>query len=161
MPVLVMDIVGLIIDLPTVVTPERWRQIQQQPNLDIPPVVPLRQMQRVFQGFTVHLISAAMGKQRERVQSWLDDWKFFTATGIPPANLHFCDGPLQKGAMCTSFSEPPHIAVDDNPEALQSLYDVVPNRIFFDRGECVPQPAGTIRVASWSELNDTLQRMKH
>lgn len=154
-----MDIVGPIIDLPTRVTPELWAQIQTQRNLDIFPVVPLHIIKIALQSFTTHLVSAAMGRQRERVQGWLRDWNFCEHTGVQPDHIHFCDGPLLKGMICDSFDEPPHIAVDDNPEALHSLLGVVPIRIFFDRGEREAQPPDTLRVTSWKELNDVLRTL--
>jgi len=156
-----LDIGGVIIDVPTRITPELWEMLKARPDGDILPVAPLVQIQRTLKRFQhVHLISAAIDSEMQaRILSWLGHWNFWEITGVPKDHIHFCTSASEKGNLCRRLKLSPHVFLDDTPQALESLGGVVPHRFFFDRLEGELQPKGTSRVTSWNELDILLRTL--
>jgi hypothetical protein len=156
-----VDIGGVIINVPTRITPDMWAALKLQPDAEILPVAPLIQMRNTLAKFPhVCLVSAATdAEMRDRILSWLEYWHFWQITGVPKNCLHFCDSPSKKGELCREQRLRPDVFVDDTPAALASLEMIVPSLIFFDRREDELQPEGTVRVTSWGELDMILRTL--
>jgi hypothetical protein len=106
------------------------------------------------------LSTAAPGKRDARM-SWLDEAKIFARTGIPRANVTFCNTRQEKSkrageAGYTHF-------VDDHPEVLIAMAGIVPHRFLFDPppGElerCSDEQMEGITLAwTWKELSELIK----
>lgn len=152
--VLGVDVGGVIIDVPTRLGPHEWPDVKRR-ILSIPPVVPFAAMRRVFDSFEhIYLVSAAGDEEVARTTvEWLRHWNFWEQTGTFEQNLFFC--PVRYGAKLEILRRLPHsidIFVDDRPENLEELREVVDILFFFDRGEGENPPSCATTIRSWDEL---------
>lgn len=109
-------------------------------------------------GFCIFLVSKCGEKIEGKTRKWLAHHSFFSATGIPDANLRFCRRREDKAEICTSIGAT-HF-VDDRLEVLSYLKDV-PRLFLLNQQEKEVAKFAHIdlevqAVATWGELCSTL-----
>jgi hypothetical protein len=80
---------------------------------------------------------------------WLLHHRFFERTGIAPHNLRFCLQRPQKADHCVELGLTHFI--DDRPDVLQCMRDVVPHRYLFGPQKKPFAAAGVVSVPAWSD----------
>jgi len=105
------------------------------------------ELAQLFRG-QVWLVSKPGPKMQEKSRLWLIHHRFFERTGIPPENLRFCLERRQKADHCRKLGL--NWFIDDRPDVLQHLADMVPRRYLFGpQKENASVPNGAVPVLSW------------
>jgi hypothetical protein len=114
--------------------------------------------QFVEQGITVHIISKVNERQKKEVENWMLSEGFFEETGVPSANLHFCEHRNQKGQIAINLGITHHI--DDRPEVMMHMPEEVCKYLFNpEPSEVVKffnQMQNTMIVNDWEEVVDEI-----
>lgn len=97
------------------------------------------------------LVSKARPRVQEKTRLWLDHHRFFERTGIPRENLRFCLERPQKAEHCRELAIMHFI--DDRPDVLEHLKDVVPHRYLFGPQRPGPGVAASVEpCATWEAV---------
>jgi len=112
----------------------------------------LAALARRFAG-RVWLVSKCGPKVQERTRRWLARHRFFEATGIAPAHLHFCRDRKEKAPICGRLGI--GVFVDDRVDVLVAMNGVVPTRLLFGaERSSVP---GLVPVPTWSDARRAIE----
>ena len=109
----------------------------------------IAQLTRAFAG-AVWLVSKAGPRVQDKTRSWLDHWRFWSATGVPRGRLRFCLERPQKADHCRELRITHFI--DDRLDVLDHLHGLVPHLYLFG-----PQPRSTrpppwaVPVVTWAD----------
>jgi hypothetical protein len=77
----------------------------------------------------VWLVSKCGPKVQAKTLRWLDHWRFWTATGIPPDHIRFCRERRDKAIHCADLAITHFI--DDRVDVLTHLVGLVPELYLF------------------------------
>jgi hypothetical protein len=80
-------------------------------------------------GGRVWLVSKAGPRVQDRTRRWLDHHQFWRETGVQPSRLRFCRERAEKAVIARSIGLTHFI--DDRPDVLAAMEDVVPFRFLF------------------------------
>lgn len=105
------------------------------------------------------IVSKVNAEQKIWAKQWLFRNRFYNHTGIPMKNIRFCAERSDKAPICKELGITHFI--DDRPEVLFYMKDIVQNRILFQGVKCeVEKYSSTIgsivRVANWQQVEKIL-----
>jgi hypothetical protein len=80
-------------------------------------------------GGRVWLVSKCGRRVQERTLTWLAHHRFFSRTGIAPANVRFCRARPEKAPICAELGIT--CFIDDREDVLDAMRGVVPLRLLF------------------------------
>lgn len=151
--VLVLDVAGVIIDVPTRLDAKTWLRINPK-FLNVPPVASLTLMRRVVQKFDhTYLVSAVSDDDIAlHTRRWLDHWQFWSECGVPSDNLLFCSPGAEKKREIINGLPRVDIFIDDRSENVAELTSHVNRSVLYDRGEGERAPTGATVVRSWEDI---------
>jgi hypothetical protein len=81
-------------------------------------------------GENVFIVSRCRSKVEQKTRAWFEHHRFYERTGISEANVHFCRTRPEKAPICEGLGIT-HF-VDDNPEVMLFLKDIVPHLYLFN-----------------------------
>ena len=150
---LVLDVAGVIIDVPTRLDTETWLRIKPR-FLEIPAVASLALMRRVIRRFDcTYLVSAASDEDIVRhTRCWLNHYRFWSVCNVPPENLHFCEPGAEEKRKIIERLPPVNLFIDDRPENVATVAPHVERSVFYDRDEGEHVPTGVVAVRSWEDI---------
>lgn len=156
---LVLDLGGVVLDVPTRLTMGEVQRLRAVGAMNkVPPVASFKLVARYVQRYETYIVSAVGDEQMEaETMEWLDTHEFWAATGIRRDQIYFCGtGKGEKIAVCRNTGIVPDVVVDDKPEILEEFRGALPHVmcVLFDRGEGEVALAGEHVVRTWQELID-------
>jgi hypothetical protein len=108
---------------------------------------------RLTQRFSgrVHLVSKCGSRVQAKTRAWLARHRFFEATGISPAHLHFCRDRKEKAPICAALGV--GFFVDDRVDVLSCMAGVVRHRFLFGASSA---PVGVVPVPTWAAAEQAI-----
>lgn len=97
----------------------------------------------------VWIVSKCGPRIQQRTLQWFRHHRFFERTGISPRNVRFCLKRPEKAGHCREIGITHFI--DDRPDVLAPMADVVPNRYLFGPQRTPAEP-GMIPVLTWEQV---------